>query len=105
MTMPQRPPGFKLSMTCCRKRTCVAPVLYANRVCASLPSLPPKGGFISTTVVERRRCLEEAIVDLLANEGVPVPQIRLIDPVKNQVRERDRVDQVLLFPTEEGPPL
>src|SRR3990172_2036823 len=48
-TMPQRPPGSRICITYCTNSTCVARVLKGKGPCASLPSLPPKGGLVRTT--------------------------------------------------------
>ncbi|MEI2707320.1 MAG: hypothetical protein V9E89_19250 [Ilumatobacteraceae bacterium] len=49
-----------------------------------------------------RRLVEQRAVGRPAREGVAMPEIGLVDPVQNEVGQRDRDDEVLLFATEEG---
>src|SRR5690606_31205675 len=49
-----------------------------------------------------RRLVEQRTVGCSAREGVAMPEIGLVDPVQNQVGQRDRDDEVFLFATEEG---
>ena len=88
-------------MTCWRKRTCVAPVLYAKRVCASLPFLAAERRVHQDHVEQRRSIGEEPVIHDLAGQRVAVPDVRPVDAVQDEVGERDRVDQVLLLPSPE----
>jgi len=66
-----------------------------------LAFLPAKRRIHHHDIEQRGRALEETAVGLLPGQGVAMPQIRLVDPVQDQVREPDRVDQVLLLAAEE----
>jgi len=53
-------------------------------------------------VEEVRRALIEAAIDFLAGERIAVPDVWPVDAVDDEIGERDRIDQVLLFAAVEG---
>ena len=88
-------------MMCCRKRTCVALVRYGEvrlRRCALLPAEWRVG---EHDIELRRGANEQPAVHLVLRQRVAVPDVRMVDAVENQVRQPDRVDQVLLLPAPE----
>ena len=49
----------------------------------------------------RRRPGEQPAIDLLAGQRVAVPDVRVVDAVQDQVRQRDRVDEIGFLAAEE----
>ena len=48
ITIPARPPAFRILMKCCRNRNAVSPVRIGKFCWTSLRSLPPNGGLATT---------------------------------------------------------
>src|SRR3989454_5296317 len=101
-TMPHRPPGFRLSITCWRKSTCVAPVLYANPGLGLLALLAAEGRIHQDHVEQRRRIGEQPLVRHLVGQRVAVQDVRLGGVVDDEVGQGDGIDRVVLLPTVEG---